>query len=207
MNYKHKYGTCNKCKLKIDNYDYMICGDCCVFICNKCIIGNIANHKLCIKCKQYVTCNGDKCYDCNVIHYHMINDMIAVGDCDSDYDDFDIIVNLFMETNECELGEIKETTENNKIIINIGLLDHPGLENTMLDILNHMIPKLITYNNKKILFHCFAGVSRSATFGIAYLIATQKLSVIDAYNMVKTKRNIIQPNDGFMLALTKFAKV
>ena len=206
MNYKHKYGTCNKCQLKIDNYDYMICGDCCVFICKTCINTN-TGHKICSKCKQYVTCNGNKCYDCNIIHYHMINDMIAVGDCDSDYNDFDIIVNLFMETNNTTMGEIKETTENNKTIFNIGLLDHPGLENTMLDILNHMIPKLITYDNKKILFHCFAGVSRSATVAIAYIMKKYNLTVIEAYNMVKNKRNIIHPNEGFMLALTKFSKV
>jgi protein-tyrosine phosphatase len=137
----------------------------------------------------------------------MINDMIAVGDCDSDYNDFDIIVNLFMETNNTTMGEIKETTENNKTIFNIGLLDHPGLENTMLDILNHMIPKLITYDNKKILFHCFAGVSRSATVAIAYIMKKYNLTVIEAYNMVKNKRNIIHPNEGFMLALTKFSKV
>ena len=207
MHYTHKFGYCNKCKLKIDNYDFIICGDCFIYICNKCVIGNVANHKLCIKCKQYVTCNGDKCYDCRIIHYHMINDMIAVGDSDSDYNDFDIIVNLFMETNNTNIGEIKEIQENNIIIYNIGLLDHPGLENTMLDILNHIIPKLITYNNKKILFHCFAGVSRSATVAIAYIMVTQKLSVKEAYNEVKSKRDMIHPNDGFMLALKSFAKM
>lgn len=193
---------CNKCKLKIDNYDFIICGDCCVCICNICIVTN-TGHKLCIKCRQYATCKNDKCYDCNIIHYHMITNDIAVGDSDSDYDDFDIIVNLFMETNECELGQVIMKQENNKTIYNIGLLDHPGLEKTMLNLLNDMIPKLITYDNKKILFHCFAGVSRSATFAIAYLMAKQKLSVKEAYDMVKSKRDIIQPNDGFMLALQK----
>ena len=33
MNYIHKFGYCDKCKLKIDNYDFIICGDCCVYIC------------------------------------------------------------------------------------------------------------------------------------------------------------------------------
>jgi len=203
----NRFGYCNKCKLKIDNYDYIICSDCCVIICSNCIMTNIGSHKLCSKCKEYATCMSDKCYDCKIIHYNMITDNIAIGDSDSDYNDFDIIVNLFMETNGCELNQVIIKEENNKTIYNIGLLDHPGLENTMFNLLNEVIPKLITYDNKKILFHCFAGVSRSATFAIAYIMMKQKLSVKEAYDMVKNKRDMIKPNNGFMLALKKFGNL
>ena len=60
---------CDKCKLKIDTNDFIICKDCYVHICKVCSIGNLANHKICIKCKLYITCfsdNNDKCYDCRI---------------------------------------------------------------------------------------------------------------------------------------------
>ena len=61
--------------------------------------------------------------------------------------------------------------------------------------------------NKKILFHCYAGVSRSATFAIAYLMITQELSVESAYNLVKSKRSRIHPNHGFIETLNAFNKI
>ena len=57
----------------------------------------------------------------------------------------------------------------------------------------------------KILFHCYAGVSRSATFAIAYLMKTNMIIVDKAYELVKMKRNMINPNKGFMEALHKFS--
>lgn len=45
--------------------------------------------------------------------------------------------------------------------------------------------------------HCFAGVSRSATIVIAFLMQECGMSLKDAYNHVKQKRYFIHPNDGF----------
>ena len=44
-----------------------------------------------------------------------------------------------------------------------------------------------------------AGVSRSATVTIAYIMATQNLSFDDASNLVKSRRPIIKPNSGIFL--------
>ena len=46
------------------------------------------------------------------------------------------------------------------------------------------------------LVHCHAGVSRSATIVMAYLIATNDWTVEQAFNFLKSKREIIGPNDG-----------
>lgn len=43
-----------------------------------------------------------------------------------------------------------------------------------------------------------AGVSRSATIVIAYLMKKRKLSYDDAFKFVKTRRVIVWPNDGFI---------
>ena len=97
------YGSCNECKIK---NDFLICSDCCKCICNDCL--SITSHYRCQKCQESATCNiSELCYNCQINHYDMITDYIAVGDCESSYDDFDIIVNLFMETNNTTMGEIK----------------------------------------------------------------------------------------------------
>ncbi len=56
----------------------------------------------------------------------------------------------------------------------------------------------------KVYVHCWAGVSRSATIVIAYLMWKNKLSFNEAYWSVKNKRNFISPNEGFVKQLKEF---
>ena len=48
------------------------------------------------------------------------------------------------------------------------------------------------------LVHCYAGVSRSATIIIAYLMKIMKWDLNTAFDFVKHKRVVAKPNDGFM---------
>ena len=48
--------------------------------------------------------------------------------------------------------------------------------------------------NEKILVNCMIGSSRSATIVIAYIMWKQKMKYEDAFNFVKSKRKIINPN-------------
>jgi dual specificity MAP kinase phosphatase len=59
-------------------------------------------------------------------------------------------------------------------------------------------------NGANILVHCHAGVSRSATITIAYLLKHSKLSMMDIYRLVKGKRSIISPNFNFMGQLMEY---
>ena len=59
----------------------------------------------------------------------------------------------------------------------------------------------------KLLVHCKLGISRSASFVIAYLIESNNLSVEKALNFVKQKRNQIKPNEGFMGQLKKYERL
>jgi protein-tyrosine phosphatase len=58
----------------------------------------------------------------------------------------------------------------------------------------------------KLFVHCFAGMSRSPSFVIAYLMYKTKKDYSKVYSYVKTKRKVINPNNGFKRILLKFDK-
>jgi protein-tyrosine phosphatase len=57
-------------------------------------------------------------------------------------------------------------------------------------------------NRGKILIHCFAGLSRSPTLMIAYLIQKRKYDLEQAFQLVKEKRPDVDINENFMMQLT-----
>ena len=91
------------------------------------------------------------------------------------------------------------------------------------DNITHKIIKIVDYSSEniikyfgeclnfikgeeKILVHCWAGSSRSATIVIAYLMWTKKMSFNDALNFVHEKREIVYPKPGFQEQLELFEK-
>ena len=65
---------------------------------------------------------------------------------------------------------------------------------------------LIINSEKVFLVNCLAGVSRSSTFFIAYLIKYFNISLKKAFLYVRNKRNQICPNKNFMEHLLEYEK-
>lgn len=60
--------------------------------------------------------------------------------------------------------------------------------------------------NCGVLVHCLAGISRSVTVTVAYLMQKLNLSMNDAYDIVKMKKSNISPNFNFMGQLLDFER-
>jgi len=57
-----------------------------------------------------------------------------------------------------------------------------------------------------VLVHCAAGISRSVSLVLAYLVMHEDMSLNEAYQLVKSRRTIIRPNNGFWTQLISFEK-
>lgn len=69
--------------------------------------------------------------------------------------------------------------------------------------------KIISYvleNKQKILIHCYAGISRSATIVIAYIMKKNNMCMNDSLHFVQQKRSCISPNFGFCSQLILYEK-
>ncbi|EPQ12884.1 Dual specificity protein phosphatase 5 [Myotis brandtii] len=56
----------------------------------------------------------------------------------------------------------------------------------------------------KVLVHCEAGISRSPTICMAYLMKTRQFRLKDAFDYIKQRRSVVSPNFGFMGQLLQY---
>ena len=59
-------------------------------------------------------------------------------------------------------------------------------------------------NKHRVLIHCEAGISRSVTITISYLMKKHKMTLTDALTFVKLKRSKVNPNQGFIKQLQTY---
>ncbi|KAM6976605.1 dual specificity protein phosphatase 1 [Aplochiton taeniatus] len=71
---------------------------------------------------------------------------------------------------------------------------------------NEAIEYIDSVRNKggRVFVHCQAGISRSATICLAYLMRTNRVKLEEAFEFVKQRRSIISPNFSFMGQLLQF---
>lgn len=103
---------------------------------------------------------------------------------------FDMIVNLIKQT---PLSD--KTIPNCKTFIRLPINDSPDDSELLLSLINetqvleHIHNSLI--KGETVLVHCFAGMSRSATIVVCYLIKYTNMSLLNAIEFIKTKRPIV----------------
>ena len=95
-------------------------------------------------------------------------------------------------------AELECKYENDFKYLKIDLNDH--IEDSLIPYIDKSIQFIKENEDKKIFVHCNAGISRSPAIIIAYLIKALNYSFKDAFNYVKSKRNI-KPNDKFIKEL------
>ena len=96
------------------------------------------------------------------------------------------------------------------------LIYPPTIEHKLIHINDFPRENIIKYfgecllfidDDKKILVHCYAGASRSATIIIAYLMWKNQLDYVESCNIVQKIRPIVNPNYGFYRQLKMFDKL
>ncbi|XP_028936987.1 dual specificity protein phosphatase 5 isoform X1 [Ornithorhynchus anatinus] len=85
----------------------------------------------------------------------------------------------------------------------------PVEDNHMADISSHFQEAIdfidcVRRTGGKILVHCEAGISRSPTICMAYLMKTKKFRLEEAFDYIKQRRSMISPNFGFMGQLLQY---
>ena len=64
----------------------------------------------------------------------------------------------------------------------------------------------VRLNGGRVLVHCIAGVSRSVTLLIAYLLKYRQMNLKEAFHHVRGKRPIISPNNGFWMQIIAYER-
>ena len=106
------------------------------------------------------------------------------------------------------LDNLHEGVEGAPIYLKLSLLDNisdlPRMQDALtegVDFINAALERGGT-----VLVHCRAGISRSATLAIAYLVRTTQQPVDVVFEKMRLKRSVIDPNLGYFVALHEWEK-
>lgn len=115
---------------------------------------------------------------------------------------FNINAILTVRDRPCEMTE--HLLYSDISFFHVNILDRPDVNikdhfQKTFDFINDMRSQ-----KKNVLVHCYAGISRSATMVIAYIMQSEKKSLGDVYKFVLSKRRQISPNLGFIGQLITF---
>lgn len=90
----------------------------------------------------------------------------------------------------------------------INIIDH-----SKEDILSHLetsfefIESALKVPSNKVYVHCVAGISRSASVVIGYVMKSRSMTYAEAYELVSQKRHVVDPNEGFARQLVLYHKM
>ncbi|CAD8162152.1 unnamed protein product [Paramecium pentaurelia] len=128
---------------------------------------------------------------------------------------------LFLGNLDCLINQQILETNNINCILSIcteeKIIVGPKYQQIYLDIhdnMNSQISKVFERSylfienalksQQNVLIHCAAGISRSATLVLAYLMKTYQQTLEQALRFLKQKRPYVRPNPGFLLQLLDY---
>lgn len=88
-----------------------------------------------------------------------------------------------------------------------------AMDHSKQDILSHFetsndfIENALKEASNKVYIHCVAGISRSASLVIAYVMKTRSMNYTEAHDLVAQKRRVIDPNEGFVRQLVLYHRM
>ena len=167
--------------------------------------------------------------DNNIINNNNINEQNSINNNTNTIDAYKSSIRPMSKiTNNIYLGNIYDAQNIEKLlqmgiqkvlslITETELLKYPPeIEHKLINIEDFPRQNIIQYfgecllfmeDNKKVLVHCMAGASRSATIIIAYLMWKNQLDFTEAVTLLEQIRPIISPNYGFVRQLQMFEKL
>lgn len=90
----------------------------------------------------------------------------------------------------------------------INVMDHSKMDIlSHFDTSNEFIESALKTPSNKVYVHCVAGISRSASLVIAYIMKTRSMNYTEAFELVSQKRRVIDPNEGFVRQLVLYHKM
>ena len=146
-----------------------------------------------------------------MLDYSLINNGIFIGNVDSvisttkskdilEQRDIKIVISALTEE-EYEDNMIAEQDFPNIQWHRLVIDDEPNENITKYFYTVHNIISNAIANKQNVIVHCAAGMSRSPTLVLAYLMIENKWCFEEAYNYMKAKRPYISPNIGFIKQL------
>ena len=132
-----------------------------------------------------------------------ILDGIYLGSIDSVYDQKSLEEHGITHIISAVAGFVPPYPDKFKYIV-INALDSLNTDlSENFDLCNDFIQKALNKNGK-VLIHCIAGRSRSVTILCAYIIYKFGIDVNNALNSIRSRRNIIEPNQNFIKQLYEY---
>lgn len=112
---------------------------------------------------------------------------------------------ITVEIKSLSQGDLAPTI---KRYLHLHVMDHPKH-----DIISHFsksyefIETALRTSSNKVYVHCVAGISRSATLVIAYIMRTRSMNYQEALDLVRNQRKVVDPNEGFVRQLWLYHKM
>ena len=121
---------------------------------------------------------------------------------------FDVVQN-FTDSRKKSASLISSAVAIHEIILDLSNKSVENVQNALNDKLLAIdsacqIQSQKSNNQNRVLVHCAMGMSRSATMVIMYLMRKFEIDINMSLNIVKTRREIIDPNEGFIEKLQMY---